>query len=355
MNKDGLDRRTFFGTITAAGLGGATLLTSSSLVADEPIQSSESKRFAASYPVLQNVTENSASVAWALNVPSTGWVEWGPTPALGKVARNSEFGLNPFESDFLSARIIGLAPNTTYYYRTATCSFTYRTAYDKTASEPQYSDVYSFTTCGANADTASFYIMNDTHNRIQTIQEHLRNAEELNSDFILWNGDLCDFYMDSGYVKKFLANPNDKVWLERFHHLEHHLERIVTIAYLSLLRIDRKRENLQKDYDAQWTPISEIPQLAFDHNEIVNEAIKTVQRITSTNPTQIFDLLPRKFTAAQLHTVYQAVTGKSIDFRNFHKKIQSMPYVVQLEEKEQGVNHRAAHYFKFDRKKAVKN
>ena len=87
----------------------------------------------------------------------------------------------------------------------------------------------------------------------------------------------------------------------------------------------------------------------------VDEAIKTVQRITSTNPTQIFDLLPRKFTAAQLHTVYQAVTGKSIDFRNFHKKIQSMPYVVQLEEKEQGVNHRAAHYFKFDRKKAVKN
>ena len=154
---------------------------------------------------------------------------------------------------------------------------------------------------------------------------------------------------------KRLANPNDTVWLERFHHLEHHLERIVTIAYLSLLRIDRKRENLQKDYDAQWTPISEIPQLAFDHNEIVDEAIKTVQRITSTNPTQIFDLLPRKFTAAQLHTVYQAVTGKSIDFRNFHKKIQSMPYVVQLEEKEQGVNHRAAHYFKFDRKKAVKN
>ena len=152
-----------------------------------------------------------------------------------------------------------------------------------------------------------------------------------------------------------LANPNDKVWLERFHHLEHHLERIVTIAYLSLLRIDRKRENLQKDYDAQWTPISEIPQLAFDHNEIVDEAIKTVQRITSTNPTQIFDLLPRKFTAAQLHTVYQAVTGKTIDFRNFHKKIQSMPYVVQLEEKEQGVNHRAAHYFKFDRKKALKN
>ena len=142
-----------------------------------------------------------------------------------------------------------------------------------------------------------------------------------------------------GDVKR-LANP------------EHHLERIVTIAYLSLLRIDRKRENLQKDYDAQWTPISELPQLAFDHNEIVNTAVKTVEQITSTNPARIFDLLPRKFTAAQLHAVYQSVTGKAVDFRNFHKKMQSMPYVVQLEEKEQGVNHRAAHYFKFDRKKA---
>lgn len=154
-----------------------------------------------------------------------------------------------------------------------------------------------------------------------------------------------------GNVKR-LANPSDMIWLERFHHLEHHLERIVTIAYLSLLRIDRKREKLQKEYDAQWIPISEIPQLAFDHNEIVDTAVKTVERITSSNPARIFDLLPRKFTAAQLHAVYQSVTGKSIDFRNFHKKMQSMPYVVQLDEKEQGVNHRAAHYFKFDRKKA---
>ena len=209
-NNSGLDRRTFFGSIAAAGLGGATLLTHNAYSNDASTQAPELNSFAASYPVLQNVTETSASVAWSLNVPSTGWVEWGPTPSLGKIARNSEFGLNPFETDFLSARITGLAPNTTYYYRAATCSFSYKTAYDKAASEPQYSDVFSFTTCGANVDTASFYIMNDTHNRAKTIQEHLKNAEELNSDFILWNGDLCDFYMGPDYIKQFLANPNGK-------------------------------------------------------------------------------------------------------------------------------------------------
>ncbi|MCM1312646.1 MAG: NUDIX hydrolase [Bacteroides sp.] len=147
-----------------------------------------------------------------------------------------------------------------------------------------------------------------------------------------------------------LSNPNDTIWLERFHHLEHHLERIVTIAYLSLLRIERRYKLLNDNYEACWIPVNKVPQLAFDHNEIVKEAILSVRNIATINPSKLFDLLPRKFTAAQLYSVYTEVTGKKIDFRNFHKKMQSMPYVIQLEEKEQGVSHRAAHYYRFDKK-----
>ena len=165
--------------------------------------------FAASYPILQNVDETSASVVWSLNVPSTGWVEWGPTPSLGKVARNSEFGLNPYETDFLSARITGLTPNTTYYYRTATCSFVYQSAYDKTCSEPQYSDVYAFKTAGQNVDSVSFAVMNDTHNVIETVQKLLTRFDELNPDMIFWNGDLCHRYPSSLIVKTSIANPCD--------------------------------------------------------------------------------------------------------------------------------------------------
>lgn len=209
MSNKGIDRRSFFGSIAAAGLGGAAYMASDARAEDAPAEAKENAKFAASYPVLQNVSETSASIAWALNVPSTGWVEWGPTPDLGKVARNSEFGLNPYDENFLSARITGLAPNTTYYYRTATSAFTYKTAYDKTASLPQYSDVYSFKTCGPNADEATFYVMNDTHNHGETIKSHVKRADEIKSDFILWNGDLCDFYMGPDYVKNFLANPTD--------------------------------------------------------------------------------------------------------------------------------------------------
>lgn len=151
---------------------------------------------------------------------------------------------------------------------------------------------------------------------------------------------------------KRLSNPNDKIWLERFHHLEHHLERIVTIAYLSLLRIERKYKMLDNNYEACWIPVNELPQLAFDHNDIVKEAILSIRDIATITPSKIFDLLPRKFTAAQLYSVYTEVIGKKIDLRNFHKKIQSMPYVIPLDEKEKGVSHRAARYFRFDKKLA---
>ncbi len=213
-NCEGFNRRAFLGSV-AVGVGSSAILTSNAQGQENKGQENASakpeqtQQFVASYPILQNVTETSASIAWALNTPSTGWVEWGTTPALGKIARNSEFGLNPFEEDFLSARISGLAPNTKYYYRTATAAFSYRTAYDKSATEPQYSDVYSFTTCGPNAKSGSFFVMNDTHNTIPTIREHVKLADELKPDFILWNGDLCSFYMDAQHIKENIANPTN--------------------------------------------------------------------------------------------------------------------------------------------------
>ena len=144
-----------------------------------------------------------------------------------------------------------------------------------------------------------------------------------------------------------LADAGDAVWLQRFHKLEKQLERIVTIAYLALLRIDRRMEKLQGGYEAQWVPVGSLPRLAFDHEEIVRTAVLEVERLARLTPTILFDLLPRKFTAAQLRLVMEHVAGLKCDVKNFHKKLAQMPYVVPLDEKEEGVSHRAARYYKF--------
>lgn len=61
-------------------------------------------------------------------------------------------------------------------------------------------------------------------------------------------------------------NPKDVLWLERFHRLdEKKIDRIVTIAYLTLVKIDRRFEQLSDKYDACWTPVTEVKSTAFDH------------------------------------------------------------------------------------------
>lgn len=143
-------------------------------------------------------------------------------------------------------------------------------------------------------------------------------------------------------------NPKDVRWLERAEKAK--VERIVTIAYLSLVKIDRALNKNLDNFQAEWVPLDEVKDLAFDHNLIIDEAMKFIRQYVEFNPSCLFDLLPRKFTALQLRVLYEVLFGKQIDVRNFHKKIMMMEYVIPMDEFQQGVSHRAARYYRFDKK-----
>lgn len=143
-------------------------------------------------------------------------------------------------------------------------------------------------------------------------------------------------------------NPKDVRWLERAEKAK--VERIVTIAYLSLVKIDRALNKNLDNFQAEWVPLDEVKDLAFDHNLIIEEAMRFIRQYVEFNPSCLFDLLPRKFTALQLRVLYEVLFGKQIDVRNFHKKIMMMEYVIPMDEFQQGVSHRAARYYRFDKK-----
>ncbi len=145
------------------------------------------------------------------------------------------------------------------------------------------------------------------------------------------------------------SNPKDVRWLERA--MESKVERIVTVAYVAVVKIDRAlSQSLLDEYEACWMQLKNIPVLAFDHNLIIKEALAYIRQYIELNPSIMFDLLPRKFTASQLRVLFELVYEKVVDVRNFHKKIAMMEYVVPLEERQKGVPHRAARYYKFDKK-----
>lgn len=143
------------------------------------------------------------------------------------------------------------------------------------------------------------------------------------------------------------SNPNDVKWLGKEY--QPGIDRLITVAYLSLCKIDRKLNNVSKYKSSEWYPVGQIPKMPFDHNKIVAEALIEIRRWIEHEPAIVFELLPQKFTISQLHRLYEAIYVKDIDIRNFHKKVAAMSYVIALEEKQLDVAHRAARFYKFDK------
>jgi len=144
-----------------------------------------------------------------------------------------------------------------------------------------------------------------------------------------------------------MNDPRDVLWLERTTQLK--IGRIVTVAYVALIKIDRKIVFNADDYSANWYDVNEIRSmsLAFDHIQIIENGLEHIRHQLDVEPHLLFELLPKKFTISQLRILHDVVHQTRSDVRNFQKKIAQMPYLVMLDEVEEGVPHRAARLYKY--------
>lgn len=126
--------------------------------------------------------------------------------------------------------------------------------------------------------------------------------------------------------------------------------RIVSVAYFALIKINASDLELVKTHGATWIPISSMPTLIFDHLAMVNRALKKLQIRARTQPIG-FELLPDKFTIPQLQGLYEAIYSKTLDKRNFRRKLLTMDLLEKLEEKEKESSRKGAWYYRFDQKK----
>ena len=90
------------------------------------------------------------------------------------------------------------------------------------------------------------------------------------------------------------SNPKDVLWLERTMQLK--VDRIVTIAYLSLVKIDRMLDKNLDEHGASWVVLKDVKKLAFDHNRIIRDALTYIRHYVEFNPSLLFELLPRKYS-----------------------------------------------------------
>jgi 8-oxo-dGTP diphosphatase len=130
-------------------------------------------------------------------------------------------------------------------------------------------------------------------------------------------------------------------------------DRTVTVAYYALINLVEQQIQASTDArEADWFALSSIPELAFDHEQILQKAIARLRNKIRYEPIG-FELLPKNFTLSQLQKLYEIVGDRALDKRNFRKKILSMDLLIDTGEIEQGVAHRAAKLYQFDEDKYI--
>ncbi len=157
-----------------------------------------------------------------------------------------------------------------------------------------------------------------------------------------------------GYAKKILqiATGIDDVYLKQVQTFgatnRVPYNRVLTIAYYALINPDFHALKLSPLAKAvKWFEIDNLPDVIFDTKEIIEKALKKLRKEVQYYPIG-FHMLPKKFTLTQLQTLYEVILGKKLDTRNFRKKLQNMGLLVDTNEKQVNVAHRAAKLYSFD-------
>jgi 8-oxo-dGTP diphosphatase len=127
-------------------------------------------------------------------------------------------------------------------------------------------------------------------------------------------------------------------------------ERTISVAYFALLKIQNLDPEYVKEHGAHWVHISQLPELIFDHDLMVQRAIRRLRRRAKSEPTG-FELLPKKFTLPQLQGLYEEIYQTEFDNRNFRKKVLAMNILKKLNEKDKSNSKKGAYFYKFDKRK----
>ncbi len=132
------------------------------------------------------------------------------------------------------------------------------------------------------------------------------------------------------------------------------IERTISIAYFALIDTNRYEKQISDEYHPEWFPLDKMPDLIFDHKEMVRMAKEKLRYKAALHPI-LFELLPPKFTLPLLQSLFEDVYDTGFDKRNFSRKIMSTGLLLKQKEKDKENSKKGAFYYKLDKKHYKEN
>ena len=131
------------------------------------------------------------------------------------------------------------------------------------------------------------------------------------------------------------------------------LGRVVNVAYYATVKLDSKLLEYSESRGEEWVEYSKVPDLAFDHNEIIEYAKERLKRRVKRRPIGFY-LLPEHFTVSQLQKLYETALNREMDKRNFRKKIFNSQLIIETDLTDNSASRKLAKLYKFDEEKYEK-
>ncbi len=123
-------------------------------------------------------------------------------------------------------------------------------------------------------------------------------------------------------------------------------ERVVSVVYWALVHSDEV-ERAVSDENVCWFDEDELPELAFDHHEIIDYALWRLRtKLAYSRIAHAF--LGETFTMADLRGVHEAVLRKRLDPANFRRTIEASGTLVDTGKRLAGTPHRPPALYRFD-------
>ncbi|MEZ4902820.1 MAG: NUDIX domain-containing protein [Spirosomataceae bacterium] len=129
------------------------------------------------------------------------------------------------------------------------------------------------------------------------------------------------------------------------------LQRYVSIGYYAL--VDFSKVNPMPDYLSEackWFEVKQLPSLAFDHQEITQKALETLQLMLDYKLVG-FNLLADTFTMNELQKLYETILGTVFRRNNFQRKMLNLGILERVEKLYTGAANKAPYLYRFREKK----
>jgi 8-oxo-dGTP diphosphatase len=126
--------------------------------------------------------------------------------------------------------------------------------------------------------------------------------------------------------------------------------RVLSIGHYALIPLKDHELQVVGPYQGKWFSFDEIPELILDHNLMIEEAKSILRNKAQQSPIG-FELLSDKFTLPELKRVYDSIFERTLDKRNFRKKILSLHILDKLDKKDRSSSKKGAWLYRFNKQR----